>query len=114
MKNFLACVSVSLFAIAATAANPGVGTAGDWPSYGRTPGGNRHSPLTQLTRDNVAHLTLAWEFKTGEAGIETGNPTALEATPLVVDGTLYLSTPLGRIVALDPVSGTQRWTREIK
>jgi quinoprotein glucose dehydrogenase len=94
----------------------GMATAadGDWPNYGRTPGGDRHSPLGQITRDNVARLTLAWEYRTGEAGIETGNPTALEATPLVIDGVMYLATPLGKVIALDPVSGKPRWTREIK
>ena len=80
---------------------------GDWPNYGRTPGGDRHSPLAQIDRANVGKLTLAWEYKTGEAGIETGNPTALEATPLVIDGVMYLSTPLGKVIALDPVSGKQ-------
>jgi quinoprotein glucose dehydrogenase len=89
-------------------------TAGDWPNYGRTPGGDRHSPLTQVTRENVARLVVAWEYRTGEAGIETGNPTALEATPLVIDGVMYLATPLGKVIALDPVTGRQLWAREIK
>src|SRR5688572_20196732 len=40
---------------------------GDWPNYGRTPGGDRHSPLTQIDRGNVASLKLAWEYRTGEA-----------------------------------------------
>jgi len=111
MKNLLVCVFASSFAAAALAAEP---AAGDWPNYGRTPGGERHSPLTQITRDNAGQLTLAWEYKTGEAGIETGNPTALEATPLVIAGTMYLATPLGKVVALDPVTGAQRWAREIK
>ena len=79
--------------------------AGDWPNYGRTPGGDRHSPLAQIDRANVGKLALAWEYKTGEAGIETGNPTALEATPLIIDGVMYLSTPLGKVIALDPVNG---------
>jgi quinoprotein glucose dehydrogenase len=86
--------------------------ADDWPNYGRTPGGDRHSPLSQVTRENVAKLEVAWEYKTGEAAIATGNPTALEATPLVVDGTMFLSTPLGKIIALDPVTGKEKWTRE--
>src|SRR3954471_17439587 len=81
---------------------------GDWPNYGRTAGGDRHSPLTQIDRSNVASLTLAWEFKTGEAGIQTGNPIALEATPLVVDGVMFLSTPLGQVIALDPLTGQPR------
>ena len=86
--------------------------AGDWPNYGRTPGGDRHSPLAQINRENVAKLTLAWEYRTGEAGIETGNPTALETTPLVIDGVMYVSTPLGKVVALDPLSGKPRWSRD--
>jgi len=86
---------------------------GDWANYGRTPGGDRHSPLAQINRDNVARLTLAWEYKTGEAGIETGNPTALETTPLVVDGVMYVSTPLGKVVALDPLTGKPRWLRDL-
>ncbi len=85
----------------------------DWPAYGRTAGGARHSPLKQIDRGNVATLTLAWEFKTGEAGIETGSPTALEVTPLVIDGTMFISTPLGRVVALDPLTGKPRWSRDL-
>src|SRR4029079_4478284 len=100
-KGLTASVAALLGGIASAAAL----VDGDWPKYGRTPGGARHSPLAQIDRGNVAKLALAWEYKTGEAAIETGNPTALEATPLVVDGALYLSTPLGKVVALDPVTG---------
>ena len=103
-------ILASLTVVAAHAAEP---AAGDWPNYGRTPGGDRHSPLAQIDRGNVGKLTLAWEYKTGEAGIETGNPTALEATPLVIDGVMYLSTPLGKVIALDPVTGKQRWVRDV-
>src|SRR5882672_9249126 len=102
MKRTLSGILVSLMLAAVCAAEP---AAGDWPNYGRTPGGDRHSPLAQIDRGNVGKLTLAWEYKTGEAGIETGNPTALETTPLVVKGVMYLSTPLGKVIALDPVSG---------
>jgi quinoprotein glucose dehydrogenase len=94
--------------IAALADSPG-----DWPNYGRTPGGDRHSPLTQIDRDSVAKLELAWEFKTGEADAKTGNPIALEVTPLVVAGTMYISTPLGQVIALDPLSGAPRWRRDM-
>ena len=98
-----------LLPVVALSADP----SGDWPNYGRTPGGDRHSPLAQINRENVAKLTLAWEYRTGEAGIETGNPTALESTPLVNDGVMYVSTPLGKVVALDPLSGKPRWSRDL-
>jgi quinoprotein glucose dehydrogenase len=90
---------------------PVADSEGDWPSYGRTPYGDRHSPLRQITRENVGKLEVAWRFHTGEAAPEfkTRAPTALEVTPLVFRGTMYLSTPLGRVFALDPTSGVRRW-----
>jgi quinoprotein glucose dehydrogenase len=84
---------------------------GDWPSYGRDPGGARFSPLTQITRANVAGLQVAWTYHTGMPDL-TGmghRPPALEVTPIVVDGTMYVSTPTGIVAALDPATGTERW-----
>ena len=53
---------------------------------------------------------MAWTFHTGDAYQPAHDkPTAFEATPLYIDGTLYLSTPLGRAIALDAVTGTQIW-----
>ena len=84
---------------------------GEWTSYGRDPGMSRYSPLTQITRDNVSQLRVAWTYRTRETGPppENGAPPSLEATPLMVDGTLYLSTPRGRVIALDPATGRERW-----
>jgi len=108
--------SVSLLALATACAGqivvpPPSPSDSDWPSYGRTPYGDRHSPLTQITPNNVSKLEVAWRFHTGEGAPEfkTRAPTALEVTPLVFRGTMYLSTPLGRVFALDPTSGAQRW-----
>jgi quinoprotein glucose dehydrogenase len=83
---------------------------GEWPNYGRDPGGQRYSPLTDVNRSNVSGLKVAWTFRTGDAyQPKDRNPTRFEETPLFVDGTLYLGTPLGRVIALDPVTGKQRW-----
>ncbi|MGH9146421.1 MAG: pyrroloquinoline quinone-dependent dehydrogenase [Vicinamibacterales bacterium] len=88
---------------------------GDWPAYGRDAGGERFSPLEEIRRENVASLQVAWTFRTGDAyRPANGRPTAFEATPLHVDGTLYLSTPVGRVIALDPVTGQQRWAFDAK
>lgn len=86
-------------------------SSGNWSSYGRDPQGTRFSPLADITRENVASLVPAWTYHTGEIGpgYDGGRRRSLETTPLVVDGTLYLSTPLGRVVALDPETGTERW-----
>lgn len=83
---------------------------GEWPAYGHDPGGQRFSPLTAINRQNVASLKVAWTFRTGDAyQPKDGRPTAFEATPLYVDGKLYIGTPLGRVIALDPISGEQIW-----
>ena len=82
---------------------------GDWAAYGRDAFGSRYSPLTQITRDNVTRLAVAWTYRTGDTA-RTRRPAKFEATPLMVDGTLYLSTPFGRAIALDPSTGRQLWT----
>ena len=81
----------------------------EWPAYGHDAFGTRFSPLTQIDRSNVSRLTVAWTYRTGEMD-STMQPAKFEATPLMVDGTLYLSTPFGRAIALDPVTGRARWT----
>ena len=65
----------------------------------------------EITRDNVARLEIAWTYRTGEADARfaTTKPTAFEATPVVVDNTMYVGTPLGRVIALDAATGYQRW-----
>jgi quinoprotein glucose dehydrogenase len=76
----------------------------EWPAYGADARGSRFSPLSDIMPANVATLRVAWRYSTGEAseGPDPGRPTSFEATPIVVDGTLFFSTPLGRVIALDP------------
>ncbi|MDQ6829466.1 MAG: pyrroloquinoline quinone-dependent dehydrogenase [Gemmatimonadota bacterium] len=83
----------------------------EWPAYGHDPQGTRFSPAKQITRENVGKLALAWTFRTGEMAPEfaTRRVKQLEATPIVVDGVMYVSSPLGRVFALDPSTGKQKW-----
>lgn len=83
----------------------------EWPCYGRDAGGSRYSPLAQIDRSNVARLKVAWTYRTGEANVKAraAGKAAFEATPILVDGTLYLSTPFSRVIALDPETGKERW-----
>ena len=85
--------------------------ASDWPAYGRDPGGSRFSPLTQINRDNVKNLKVAWTYRTGDLsdGRNARSSSSFQCTPLLVDGTLYLVTSFNRVIALDPVAGKERW-----
>jgi len=82
-----------------------------WSANGRDVQGTRYSPAAEITRETVSRLEVAWTYRTGEteARFKTTKPTAFEATPLVVDGTMYIGTPLGRVIALDPSTGRERW-----
>ncbi len=85
-----------------------------WYAYGGDAGGTRYAPLDQINRDNVARLETAWTYRTGELGENSVTPGKLtfEATPILFDGTLYLSTAFGKVIALDPATGAERWTHD--
>ena len=105
MCAFARLWAVTIFMTQAVAAQT---APGDWAAYGRDAFGSRYSPLTQITRDNVTRLAVAWTYRTGDTA-QTHRPVKFEATPLMVDGTLYLSTPFGRAIALDPSTGRELW-----
>ncbi|HEX3437831.1 MAG TPA: pyrroloquinoline quinone-dependent dehydrogenase [Pseudacidobacterium sp.] len=83
----------------------------DWPNYGNDPGGMRYSLLSEINGANVAQLKIAWVFHAGDISNGSGGRkrSGLETTPLMVDGTLYLTTGFNRVIALDPETGKQKW-----
>jgi quinoprotein glucose dehydrogenase len=105
-----------LACVAKIALGSGESNVDGWAYYGHDAGGMRYSPLTQINRENVAKLKVAWTFHTGEISEGRGERkrSGFETTPLVVDGTLYLTTPFNRVIALDPETGTQRWAYDPK
>jgi len=89
------------------------GPVAGWPHYGNDPGGTRYSPLTQIDRENVRHLEVAWVHHHGDVldgSGPDGATTAFQATPILRGDTLYYCTPLNRIVALDAETGEERWS----
>lgn len=98
------------------AGGTGVGAGGDWNTYGGDPGAMKYSPLTGLTRDNVHLLRNTWQWRTGERSnsVHRTRPGYFEATPLMIDDTLYLSTPYNQVVALDAESGRELWRYDPK
>ncbi|HTG77129.1 MAG TPA: PQQ-binding-like beta-propeller repeat protein, partial [Steroidobacteraceae bacterium] len=87
-----------------------------WEANGRDVQGTRYLPAREITPENVHRLEPAWTYRTGEADaiFATAKETSFESTPLVVDGTMYVGTPLGRVIALDPATGRERWVYDPK
>ncbi|RIY00119.1 membrane-bound PQQ-dependent dehydrogenase, glucose/quinate/shikimate family [Aureimonas flava] len=83
---------------------------GDWLAYGRSQMGQRYSPLTDVTPDNVSSLQVAWHFETGDEP-QPGDPeeTTFQVTPLKIGERLYLCTPHQNVIALDATTGAQVW-----
>ena len=75
---------------------------GNWLSTGRTYDEQRFSPLRQITDSNVSDLGLAWYFD-----IDTNR--AMESTPLVHDGVMYVTAPWSIVFALDAITGEEIW-----
>ena len=82
-----------------------------WPNYGNDPGGMRFSPATQINPGNVNQLKVAWTYHTGalEQLGDRKSIATFEATPILVDGRLYFSTPHAHVIALHPETGQKIW-----
>lgn len=82
----------------------------DWPAFGGDPGGSQYSALDQIDRDNVAQLEEAWVHRSGD--VLTGEgfaATTLQVTPLHVNELVVYCTPMNRVFALDPATGSEAW-----
>jgi alcohol dehydrogenase (cytochrome c) len=80
----------------------GLSNPSRWLTYSGDYSGRRHSPLREITPANVGRLAAQWAFQTGVAG-------KFEATPIVVDGVLYISGPQNHAWAIDGRTGRQIW-----
>ncbi|MDQ0454829.1 glucose/quinate/shikimate family membrane-bound PQQ-dependent dehydrogenase [Rhizobium paknamense] len=102
--------SLDLKTASATPSYGGNVPDGEWHQYGRTPYGQRYSPLNQITPDNVKTLKTAWTFETGDVK-QPGDvgETTYQVTPLKVGDTLYLCTPHNWAIAVDAATGKQKW-----
>ena len=92
---------------------------GEWLSYAADAGSTKYTSLAQINADNFEQLEVAWSWTsidgnldleailgTGAEDISFGR---LQATPLMIDGTLYMITALNQAVALDAITGELLW-----
>ena len=79
----------------------------NWPVYRGDKGSTGYSPLAQINPGNLHKLELAWTYHSGDA--REGNKSNIECNPIIVNGLMYITTPMLKLVALDPVSGKEKW-----
>lgn len=119
MRSLILAFVATIFAVNLQATQHGR----DWPVYGGDPGGMKFSPLTEINRENVERLELSWSWRTDEKPIPMARvpfadqgvrPGRFQATPLVVNDTLYVTTAYTRVVALDANTGREIWSYDPK
>ena len=111
-------VVLGLAFIAAPASAQPPDPGGEWPSYGGTNWSQKYSPLDQIDASNFEQLEIAWTWESADIALIESltrrylpplNASGLKATPLMVNGVMYLSTGLAQVVALDPATGEVLW-----
>ncbi|MFD0912603.1 pyrroloquinoline quinone-dependent dehydrogenase [Methylophilus luteus] len=104
LSTYLSLASVSLLLACSQATRPATPAAqnADWPSYGLNLQGQRFSPLAQINQQSIGQLTSAWT-------VDTGIKATFQATPIVVNGVMYVSLPFNHVLALDAATGKQLW-----
>jgi quinoprotein glucose dehydrogenase len=92
---------------------------GEWPAYAGTYAAARYSPLAQIDRGNAKDLHVVWRWKSPDQAVKDSDPKvgpsrANESTPLMVGGTLYTSTSLSQVAAIDATTGETKWVFDPK
>ena len=80
---------------------------GNWMSHGRDYGEQRFSPLKEVNEVNVGSLGLAWHY-------DLDTDRGQEATPIVVDGMMYVTSAWSKVFALDAATGARLWSYDPK
>ncbi|MCR9085670.1 MAG: pyrroloquinoline quinone-dependent dehydrogenase [Rhodobacteraceae bacterium] len=115
LRNSLVCGSALFSAVALVGmSQTALADGTTWPTFNGNLMAQKYSPNDQINRDNVGTLEMAWKVNTGDVSDgKDGTPaTVWSATPLVVNDTVYLSTPFYRIFALRPDTGGIKWVHD--
>lgn len=100
--------SCSVAAIALALASSAIAQEG-WPTIGHDAGGQRFSPLTNITPANVDQLQVAWTYHLRPADDASGGLLASQSIPLVIGDTMFLASPYSRVLSLDAATGAEKW-----
>lgn len=99
----LAALALAISCLMAAACSGSAGKEGDWTLYGLDSNEQRYSPLEQINPDTVSRLGLAWSMELPPQA------RSMQGTPLAIDGTLYFSTSLSKLYAVNASDGKLLW-----
>lgn len=102
-KHFLWLLSISIL-FSCAKSTPEIDYT-NWAHYGGPEDGSRYSALTQINKENVSQLEVAWTYHTGDAT----ERSQIQCQPIVVNGLLYGTTPMLNVFALDAATGEEVW-----
>ncbi|MDP6582954.1 MAG: hypothetical protein QF681_20110, partial [Vicinamibacterales bacterium] len=113
------CTALVALAVApAGAAGQQGADGGEWRSYAGDAGSTKYSPLDQIDAENFGDLRMAWRWQTADASLDMEaireqvpriQYRMFQASPLMVDGVLYISTALHQVAAIDAATGETLW-----
>ena len=113
MKRFVAAVALvaSALVFASLASAHEQGAMIEWPYVGAEQAHTKYSLLEDITAANVGELEIVWQWEPNETPLEEygARPDPFQATPIMIDNILYLSTMYTRVVALDADSDAELW-----
>ena len=115
IKPVVVMAIAALLGWAAVSAQQGA-PDGEWPTYGGDLGSTRYSPLERIDRNTVERLQVVWRWESPDNAIVTEHrttlptlPAAFKATPVLVDGILYIKTSMSQAAAIDAATGDTLW-----
>src|SRR5436190_4838422 len=100
-KNCSVLAAVML-ALASVSAEPR-----DWRIYGGDLVGTKYSALDQINRSNITRLKPAWIYRCDDMRLRPAS--TIECNPIIIDGTMFITTPGLKLAALDAASGAMKW-----
>jgi len=113
MNIHFAKISTYLFlllGISISCQTPSEDIFNSWSVYSGDPTGAKYSSLDQINRSNVDQLEVAWTFKTGD--LRNRASSTIECNPVIIDRTMYLTSPNLSLIAINATNGEEQWRFE--
>src|SRR5690349_621073 len=107
MKTIACLTCVMIILLVSCTSDQSASDYSGWEKAHGNGDGNHYSSLTQIDTSNVQQLKIAWTFHTGDA--DTTAHSQIQCNPIIVNGTMYCTSPLLKLFAIDAATGKQKW-----